>query len=513
MQSDSGRTTSLWMATAAVPAYPALARDLHADVCIVGAGISGLSVAYHLTRAGKKVVVIDDGPIGGGESGRTTAHFTNALDDRYYELERLFGVEKATLAANSHTAAINRVAEIVRLEGIDCDFEHLDGWLFLGGDDSRDVLEKELEACHRAGLVDVRLVERAPVKSFDTGPALQFPYQAQLHILKYLSGLARAIARDGGEIYCGSHVSEIEDGAPAHVKTEDGRTVTADALVIATNSPVNDWVTMHTKQAAYRTYVVGARVPRGSVEKGLYWDTPDPYHYVRVWSPPNQSHDVLVVGGEDHKTGQEMEDYSPEERFRCLEEWTRARFASAGARIAQWSGQVMETHDYLAFTGKNPDGAEHVWLHTGDSGMGMTHGTVAGLLLPTLLEGKPHHWAREFDPKRVTLHRRELGTLAKENADVALQYGDYVTPGQVDDVESIPAGEGRVIRRGAHKIAVYKDDAGRVHERSAACTHVKCIVDWNTAEKSWDCPCHGSRFDPFGKVLNGPAIEDLHPAP
>ena len=173
---------------------------------------------------------------------------------------------------------------------------------------------------------------------------------------------------------------------------------------------------------------------------------------------------------------------------------------------------MLETNDYLAYIGKNPDGAEHVWLATGDSGMGMTHGTIAGLLLPTLLTGKVHPWAKEFDPKRVTLHGRELAELAKENADVALQYGDYVTPGQVSDVESIPRGEGRVIRRGAHKIAAFRDEAGVLHERSAACTHVRCIVDWNTAEKSWDCPCHGSRFDPYGKVLNGPALEDLPPA-
>jgi Rieske Fe-S protein len=201
------------------------------------------------------------------------------------------------------------------------------------------------------------------------------------------------------------------------------------------------------------------------------------------------------------------------ERFRCLEEWTRAHFPAAGERITQWSGQVMEPNDYLAYIGPNPDGAPHVWIVTGDSGMGMTHGTIAALLLPTLLEGRSHPWAEEFSPKRVTLHGRELGTVAKENADVALQYGDYVTPGQVDDVESIPPGEGRVVRRGAHKIAVYRDESGRLHERSAACTHVRCIVDWNTAEKSWDCPCHGSRFDPYGKVLNGPALDDLHPAP
>jgi Rieske Fe-S protein len=169
----------------------------------------------------------------------------------------------------------------------------------------------------------------------------------------------------------------------------------------------------------------------------------------------------------------------------------------------------METHDYTAFIGRNPDGAEHVWLATGDSGMGMTHGTIAGILLPALMAMGTHRWEKIFDPKRVTLHGSELLEMAKENADVALQYADYLTPGQVSDPKSIPLGEGRVLRRGAAKVAVYKDPAGVLHECSAVCTHMKCIVDWNTAEKSWDCPCHGSRFDRFGKVVNGPATADL----
>jgi nitrite reductase/ring-hydroxylating ferredoxin subunit len=299
-------------------------------------------------------------------------------------------------------------------------------------------------------------------------------------------------------------VEKIEGGSPAMVTTDSELTVAADDVVVCTNGSISDMMVTHIKQAPYRTFVVAFRVPRGGVPDALYWDTGDPYHYVRL-QPLDAASDALIVGGEDHKTAHEDD---AGDRFERLEAWTRARFPVAGERIYQWSGQVLEPHDYLAFIGKNPDGAEHVWLATGDSGMGMTHGTIAGLLLGDLLRGKEHRWAKLYDPKRVTLHHTELATMAKENADVAAQYADYVTPGQ-SDVESIPKGEGRVIRRGVHKIAAYRDEKGAVHEHSAVCTHLKCIVDWNTAEKSWDCPCHGSRFDPLGKVLNGPATADL----
>ncbi|MDB4880872.1 MAG: dependent oxidoreductase, partial [Gemmatimonadetes bacterium] len=385
--------------------------------------------------------------------------------------------------------------------------------------DTPALLEAELAAAKRAGLTDATLVPRLPVGRGDLGPALRFPRQGRFHILKYLDGLARAIERMGGRIFGGSKVDRVEGGTPAMVTTAAGFTVGADDVAVCTNSPISDMMVTHVKMAPYRTFVVALRVPKGSVPDALYWDTPDPYHYIRL-QPLDATSDALIVGGEDHKTAHEDD---AGERFDCLVEWTREHFPMAapgiasGATsvspiaqlIAQWSGQVMETHDYTAFIGRNPDGAEHVWLATGDSGMGMTHGTIAGILLPALMAMGTHRWEKIFDPKRVTLHGSELLEMAKENADVALQYADYLTPGQVSDPKSIPLGEGRVLRRGAAKVAVYKDPAGVLHECSAVCTHMKGIVDWNSAEKSWDCPCHGSRFDRFGKVVNGPATADL----
>jgi glycine/D-amino acid oxidase-like deaminating enzyme/nitrite reductase/ring-hydroxylating ferredoxin subunit len=503
------QTHSIWRDTFDVPTRAPLRDHITTDACVVGAGIAGLSVAYALALSGKRVVVLDKEQIGSGESGRTTAHLTNALDDRYFTLEKARGPDSSRIAAEAHSAAIDFIEEAVKREQLDCDFTRLDGYLFLGGGDPPSLLDEELAAAHRAGLTGVTRVDGVPGSPFQTGPALRFPRQGRFHILKYLAGIARAIESRGGQIFGDSRVEKIEGGSPAMVTLTSGQTVAADDVVVCTNSPISDMVVTHTKMAPYRTCVVAFAVPKGTILDALYWDTPDPYHYIRL-QPLDDTRDALIVGGEDYKTAH-ADDAG--ERFGCLEEWTRERFASASERIAQWTGQVLETNDYLAYIGKNPDGAEHVWIATGDSGMGMTHGTIAGLLLPTLLQGKAHPWAREFDPKRITLHGRELAELAKENADVALQYGDYVTPGQVNDVESIPRGEGRVIRRGMHKIAAYRDESGVVHERSAACTHVRCIVDWNTAEKSWDCPCHGSRFDPLGKVLNGPALEDLHPAP
>ena len=509
MPSDSGSTTSVWMTTSDAPELPRLEQDIRTSVCIIGAGIAGMTSAYLLARAGRAVVVIDDGPIGGGETGRTTAHLSNALDDRYYEIEKLHGPYGAQVAAESHTAAISRIESIASQEDIDCDFQRLDGYLFLGGDSDRSELERELDAAHRAGLHDVELVDRAPPDFWNSGPALRFPRQAQFHPLKYLNGLARAILRDGGHIYTHAHAEKIEDGEPCRVTTSSGNVITADSVVVATNTPVNDWVILHTKQAAYRTYVIGARVPRGSVPRALYWDTSDPYHYIRLQEVDSrldsaQLEDILIVGGEDHKTGQEDD---AEVRFKCLEDWTRERFPMVKSIDFRWSGQVMEPVDYMGFIGKNPGTDEHIYIATGDSGNGMTHGTIAGILLTDLIQRRKNSWTELYDPARKKI--RATPQFVRQNLNVAVQYRDWATGGEVDSLDQIEPGTGAIMRRGARKIAAYRDAQGNVHLHSAVCTHLYCIVDWNSAEKTWDCPCHGSRFDPYGKVVNGPAITPL----
>jgi Rieske Fe-S protein len=275
-------------------------------------------------------------------------------------------------------------------------------------------------------------------------------------------------------------------------------------VVVATNVPVNDRVAIHTKQAPYMTYVIGARVRRGAVPAVLAWDTGDPYHYIRI--APFGHDELLIVGGEDHKSGQAAD---AGERHGRLEAWTRARFPMAGEAAFRWSGQIMETVDYLAFTGRNPMDEENVFVHTGDSGMGLTHGTIAGMLLCDLVLGRENPWAALYDPSRKTVGAAREFTA--ENMNVVRQYADWLTRGEVRSAAEIAPESGAIMRRGLHKIAVYRDASGVVTERSAACPHLGCIVHWNAAGKTWDCPCHGSRFDPHGHVLNGPANRDLAP--
>jgi Rieske Fe-S protein len=291
------------------------------------------------------------------------------------------------------------------------------------------------------------------------------------------------------------------------VTTTNGHTITSEAVVVATNCPINDLVAIHTKQAPYTTYVIGARVERGSVPNILLWDAPadlwDPYHYIRI--EKGADYDILIVGGEDHKTGQK---HDGSQRWGKLEQWTRNRFPIEGIEF-RWSGQVMEPVDGLAFIGLNP-GDDDVYIATGDSGMGMTHGTIAGILLSDLISGRQNPWTDIYDPSRKTLVAAK--DFAQENINVAAQYTDLLTPGDVDSVDDIPRGEGAVIRTGVSKVAVYRDENGGIHTLSALCVHLGCIVTWNSAEKTWDCPCHGSRYDSLGGVINGPANRDLPPS-
>ncbi len=509
----SGYHDSFWTDSASRPAFPSVDRDLNTEVVVVGAGIAGLTVAYCLAKEGRRVVVIDDGEIASGESGRTSAHLSNALDDRYYEIEKAFGPEKSALAAASHTAAIDFVERTAQEAGIDCEFQRVDGYLFLHTSDDISTLEKEFEAAQRAGL-DVELLPAVPGLENHSGPCIRFSRQAQFHPVKYLVGLAQAIRDAGGEIYCNSHVDRVSKEGVTVGKFR----VLAQEIVVATNSPINDIVTMHTKQHPYRTYIVAAEIPKGSLQRSLWWDSGDnntpwvakPYHYVRV-QPFNETSDLLIIGGADHKTGQADKEEIPEtDRYLYLEEWGKLHFPMITNIAYTWSGQVMEPVDMIGFIGLNP-GDENIHIVTGDSGNGLTHGTIAGMLIRDIIQGVKNPWRELYDPARVTWSLSVAPDFLKEALNMAGQFRDYFTPGDIELLRELRDDDGAIIRAGALKVAVYKDAESNVHAYSAVCPHLGCYVRWNPDEKSFDCPCHGSRFSCNGKVMNGPSPSDLKP--
>ncbi|WP_343199454.1 FAD-dependent oxidoreductase [Stenotrophomonas sp. MYb238] len=475
-----------------------------AEVIVVGAGIAGLSVALELARAGKQVQVVERQGIGAGETLRTSAHLASALDDRFQTLARYHGEAGARLAAASHAAAIDWMAAVVARAGTDCGFRRVPGYLFSCTRDVED-LRRECRAAGAAGLA-VELQAEGIAAAPALGPVLRFDDQARVDIGPYLLALARQ-AREAGVRFARGDVTAIEGSGRPRVECRDGRGLHADAVVAATNVPAHETGATWLKQAAYRTYVVAGRAPAHSIPDALYWDDGDPYHYVRLRMPPGMDADEVevIVGGGDHKTGQ---DDDPGVYAR-LQEWADARFPSITRYTHAWSGQVLEPDDGLAFIGADPDN-ENVYLVSGDSGNGLTHGTLAALLLTDLVLGRDNPWAALYAPGRHRL--LSAGNWLRENANTALQYRDWLASVPADALAGLARGSGRVVRCGVHQVAVYRSGDGMLHAHNARCTHMGCVVRWSSEEKSWDCPCHGSRFKATsGAILNGPASEPLAP--
>lgn len=503
------KTVSAWMTTCEPVACTSLSDNIVTDVCIVGAGIAGLTTAYLLLKEGRQVVVIESRHVGAGQTQRTTAHLVNAHDDYYSEIEKIHGETGIRVAAESHSTAIDVIEKIVNTDQIDCDFVRLPGYLFCPGGQASNILDKELDAATRAGIKGLEIVGRVPVASFDTGKALRYPDQGQFHPMKYLNRLAELIISAGGKIYTGTAIKKVNDGDLVVIETENGAEITANRAVIATNTPVNDMYAIHTKQAPYLTYAIGCPIAKGTMPLALMWDTESPYHYVRTQSL-NEHQDLLIVGGEDHKAGQADDQIARHDR---LEAWARERFPAMEPPKFRWSGMVMETTDGGAFIGKNP-GEKNVYIATGDSGMGMTHGTIAGLLLTDLICGRENAWAWFYDPSRKPIAGKALGKFVSENMNVGWEYvKDWAGFGDRPEVARLENDQGTVVRRGFQMVAVYRNSKGILNEHSAVCPHLGCIVHWNNLEKVWDCPCHGSRFDADGKVCCGPAVSSLKPLP
>jgi glycine/D-amino acid oxidase-like deaminating enzyme/nitrite reductase/ring-hydroxylating ferredoxin subunit len=503
MHTENGQSVSIWMQQTPFPTYAPLTKTTHVDVCVIGAGMAGLSTAYQLCQAGAQVFVVDDGQVGAGESGRTTAQLTCMLDRGYSETEQRRGQAAARLTAESHMAAIDTIEQIVQRERIQCDFARMNGYLFLAPDDQRKTLEDEQAAATRAGL-DVDLLEYFQIASREVGPTLRFRRQGQFHILKYLHGLAAAIENMGGTIACNTHVQKIQSGHPLQLTTNTKAQITANAVVLCTNVPINDVFVYSSKLSPHRTYVIGMQVPRGSLPTALYFDTAEPYHYVRL--QPEAEYDVLIVGGEDHKTGQGT---PSEHAYTNLETWARDFFPMAQQVLYRWSGQVVNSIDGLALLGRDLVD-DNVYVITGDNGMGMTHATIGSLIVSDLIAGRNNPWAELYHPARLPL--TAVGDFLQEGLNVATQLRDWVSSGDATSIDDIPLNSGALIGWGTNQRAVYRDPQGQVHQYSAVCPHLGCIVKWNDLEKTWDCPCHGSRFTCHGRVVNGPAAKNLNPA-
>lgn len=507
----SGTSVPHWLMYQQVEQYKKLKNDMTTDVVVVGGGIAGLSVAYTLVKEGRQVVLIEDGQLLSGETGRTTAHLMSAIDDKYCEIEKAHGLEYSKLMYDSHSAAIDYIESIVNKENIDCEFKRVAGYLFAGPDGDASILEEEYNAARRAGFHDVKMVDSVPGINVR---GVMFPRQGQFDPVMYCRGLAKAIIENGGMIFTQSHVKEFQGGPNSKVVTSDGVTVLCNHIAICTNVPVNDRVTMYTKMEPYRSYAIAARVKRGTYPYQLWWDTAEPYHYVRL-TPDHEDpqYDILISGGEDHKCGQvEKDDLATyESKFGNLEQWTRSLFPAMLNIETKWSGQVLEPMDMIAFIGRNPSDHDNVYICTGDSGTGMTHCTIAGILIRDLIvKDRENPWEHMYNPSRKPTS--EKLSFIKGNLNANAQYKDYLVGGDVKDIEDILPGCGAVVKDGLlHKVAVYRDERGTVHKCSAVCPHLKAIVHWNDYEKSWDCPAHGSRFDPYGKVVMGPSNSDLPP--
>jgi hypothetical protein len=498
------RSVSVWMTEAPAVRAPRLERDESCDVVIVGSGIAGMSIAYELAQAGRSVIVIDRGEIGTGMTARTTAHLATELDDLYSELVRARGEEEAGLYYRSQVAAVDRIEAICREEGIDCQFRRLDGLLVPTEEGPVADLAEEYESCRAIGL-EVEWADRAPIPGLDSGRCLRFSNQGRFHPTRYLRGLAEAIQRRGGRFFANTaYVGHSAAEGTVRIETEGGPSINAQHAVFATNSPVNDKVAIHTKQTPDRTYAIAGRVPRGSVPDILLWDTYDAYHYVRLQELDDDS-DWLIVGGEDHRSGEAND---MDQRFARLAEWARKRYPGLGKAEYSWSGQVMEPVDFMPYSGRNP-GDETIFVHTGDSGQGITNGVAGALTIAALVAGSETPWAQVFDPSRKPAGAPAIAEFARGQAGVVRNLTEHARPGEITSEDELGPGEGGILRSGLSKLAVYRGTDGAIIRRSAVCTHVGCIVHWNGFEKCWDCPCHGSQFAPDGAVLNGPAVKPL----
>jgi glycine/D-amino acid oxidase-like deaminating enzyme/nitrite reductase/ring-hydroxylating ferredoxin subunit len=485
------------MRDVALPHFPTLDALDELDVLLVGGGISGLTTALFLQRAGYRTAVLEQHQIGAGETGRTSAHLTEYPDTGYSRLVSDFGLDAARALAQSNQQALRQVEALAR--EIPCEFERVPGYLYTEHAEDRETLLDQAKCCGDCGL-HVRALDRAPLP-FSTAAAIEFPNQAQLHPLKYLAGLIRCYAEAGGMISERTHVRGVDEtGGVCRVRT-DRSVLYSNWVVSVTDAPITGGTLLDTKLRANRSYVVAMRVADRAIPSGLFWDTNDPYHYIRT--APTGDGTALIVGGEDHRVGTDGEI----DAFDALGSYAKERFPVEGI-LAKWSGQILEPVDGVPYIGPRDENSR-VLVATGYSGNGLTFGTLAAQLLVDAIGGRPNPYAALYAPNRL-LGAKQWAKYAAQNLPAAWTLVADMLPLPMNrSVDTLKPGEGRVIRVAGEKTAAARDLNGTIHLVSPTCTHMGCEVAWNAVEQTWDCPCHGSRYDIDGTVLHGPATAPL----
>lgn len=488
---------SFWIESTPETNFPILKENLNVEIAIVGAGIAGLTAAYLLTKAGKRVAVIEGDRIVKGASGKTTAKLTVLHQLIYADLIKEKSEKTAKIYAESNQAALEKVAEIIETENIDCDFSRCSAYTFALPTNDISKIEKEVDAAVKCG-IPASFVSETPLP-FSTKGAIKVDNQAQFHVRKYLLHLATEIVNKGGQIFEQTRVQNVEEDDSCKVISKHG-VVTAEKVIITTKLPILDQGLFFAKTYPKRSYIIAAKIDPKDAPEGVFIGYGKDYHSIRT--TPDGDDLLLLIGGQGHKVGEKSD---TEECYQALESYAREHFPVTDIKY-RWSSQDTVSFDSLPYFGKLTPMTKSIYVATGFSLWGMTNGTLSGMILSDLILGKDNPWAEIYDATRATPFVTQESL--KKNLEVGINWvGDRLKsyPDEVD----LQLGEGNIFTRDGDKVGVYKDEQGQLHQVSAVCSHLGCIVSWNNAEKSWDCPCHGARFDYEGRVLCGPATKSL----